>query len=258
MKPLYDYITASSSDMKDTVVVTDYNLKESPLDLGNKIYKDVQEFAEGQVKEKIVDEIGKWYEDAKNRRNVVVNTAIDVRFYLIDKDNKLLMNIIDELKRIGVYGEPGEFNSIGSWGLGGVNCGACNIKFSVPTYKQFKEGNYKYDVVNNVSSPYFKTTSYGNGYNGLSKEDITSLRQKLYDCMNGTKYEVKEFPGKRNRILSFIVALTAQYDKRKLKEFLSYLQNDKRLQNFATRHEQVSRGIDAYYASKNPGDYVGD
>jgi len=107
---------------------------------------------------------------------------------------------------------------------------------------------------------YFKDSQYGNGYNNLPAEDMTVLRRKLWDCMSGTGCEVVEYEGRGAGVPvpSFTIRLIAKYDKKKLKDFLSYLQTDKRLQNFASSHEATSRGIAGYYASKRSGEYVGD
>lgn len=257
MRDLYNYITVSP---KDATVIADYNLKEPPLALGIKLYDDVQSIAEGTVKEAVLEGVCNWYKDNQTRRNIAAGTSIKVVFYLVDLDNKLLVSVVEELKRIGVYGNGGEWEPIGKWGLGGIGLGSCNVQLNVATYKQLGADNYKFTVSNGVYGPSFKKTDYGNGYNDLPAEDMTVLRQKLYDCMNGTKLEVKKYPGsKRNYdIPGFVVALTAQYDKKKLKDLLTYLKSDKRLQNFADSLDNTSKGIQAYYASKRPGEYVGD
>lgn len=255
MRNLYNYITTSS---KDATLVADYNLKEVPSTL--KVYDDVQELADNQALTAVLKGLREWYKDNKTRRNVHAGTSITAVFYVADPNNKVLMSVIEELKKIGVYGENGEFDTIDRWRLGGSKLGTCTVDVSVSTYKQLGADNYKTVVSNNTFSPTFRKTNYGNGYNHLPAEDMNILRQKLYDCMNGTLYEIKEFPGDKKSldIPSYVASFTAQYDKKKLKEFLDYLKNDRRLQNFANQMDATSKGIQAYYASKRPGDYVGD
>lgn len=257
MRNLYNYIT---SPLEKATLVADYNLKESPLALGRDVYEFVQQLADEQAKEAVLNGVRDWYKDNQSRRNVSAGTNINAVLRIVDKDNKILMSVIDELERIGVMGESGEFDTPGVWSLGGVSLGRCNIGFNVATYKQLGSDNYKFSVENGTYGPSFRKSSYGNGYNHLPAEDMNILRQKLYDCMNGTKYEILSLAGdKRNlNIPSFIALFTAQYDKRKLKEFLNELKEDRRLQNFADVKDTTSKGIQAYYASKKPGDYVGD
>ena len=257
MRDLYNYITASPADA--TVISTD-NFKKDPLSLSGEVYECVQELAESRVKDAILKGLRDWYKDNQSRRNISAGTSIQAKFYVVDPSDKLLVSVVEELKRIGVYGSNGEWDYDGKWGFGGVDCGHCNVLLNVATYKQLGTDNYKFTISNGTFSPFFNKITYGNGYNDLPAEDMNILRQKLYDCMNGTKVEIKSLPGdKRNlNIPGFIVALTAQYDKKKLKDLLDYLKNNKRLQNFATRMEATSRGIAAYYASKRPGDYTGD
>lgn len=257
MRNLYNYIT---SPLEKATLVADYNLKESPLALGRDVYEFVQQLADEQAKEAVLNGVRDWYKDNQSRRNVSAGTNINAVLRIVDKDNKILMSVIDELERIGVMGESGEFDTPGVWSLGGVSLGRCNIGFNVATYKQLGSDNYKFSVENGTYGPSFRKSSYGNGYNHLPAEDMNILRQKLYDCMNGTKYEILSLAGdKRNlNIPSFIALFTAQYDKRKLKEFLNELKEDRRLQNFADVKDTTSKGIQAYYASKKPGDYTGD
>ena len=256
MKPLYEYITQK----EPTVVVPRYDLKTTPLQLGRKIDEIVEDFLNGQGKDDTVKAVGRWFEKNQNRRNVKTGTYCGVVLYIADLENKLLMDVINELERIGVSNMGGEFSPVSKWSTGGVNCGRVDIKFSVATYKQFREKNYNYQVLRYLDPMTFKKCSYGNGYNDLPAEDMNVLRQKLYDCMTTTTCEVLAFPPSRNviEIPEYRVVLTAQYDKRKLKELLNFLKNDKRYQNFADRMDDMSRGIEAYYASKRPGEYVGD
>ena len=257
MRNLYNYITSS---LKEATLIADYNLKESPLALGRDVYEFVQQLADEQVKEAVLKGVRDWYKDNQSRRNVSTGTNINAVLHIVDRDNKILMSVIDELERIGVMGENGEFDTPNTWSLGGVSLGSCNVRFNVATYKQLGADNYKFSVENGTYGPSFKKSNYGNGYNHLPAEDMNVLRQKLYDCMNGTKYEILSLPGdKRNlNIPSFIALFTAQYDKRKLKDLLNELKEDRRLQNFADVKDATSKGIQAYYASKKPGDYVGD
>ena len=257
MRDLYNYITSSH---KDATVIADYTFRQTPLALGKRVYSDVQDIAERDVKKAVLKGVRDWYKDNQSRRNINTATGIQAVLYIVDPENKLLVEVVNEFKRIGVYGQDGEWETASKWGLGGVSCGGCNIQFNVATYKQLEADNYKFTIINSAHSPSFKKTTYGNGYNDLPAEDMTALRQKLYDCMNGTKLEVMTLPrGKRDlEIPTFIAAYTAQYDKKKLKDLLDYLKSDKRLQNFATRLDATNKGIQAYYASKRPGDYTGD
>lgn len=258
MIKLYEYLNR----YKNATLISDYNLKETPHQLKNKIYKLANDFVEGQAKDIIVDAVGEWYKNNEKRRNVIAPSEINVVFSVADNNNKLLMDVINEIRRIGVIGEYGEFEPDLENYDHMMNCGKIEIKFSTPTYKQFKEGNYKYDtVIKNGCYLKIDDITAGNGYNDLPATDMNAIRRMLYDCMSSTKCEFISIPGSKffaTPVPSFYMVLTPVYDKSKLKKLLDSLKNDRRLQDFANKLDKMSKGIRDYYASKRPGEYVGD
>ena len=260
MVHLYEYINPKDK----TVIIPTKELGVTPLQSAVKIDNVVKDFIDNYAKSEVVDLINQWFKDNPQRRNIKCGALIDATFYLTDDKNKLLNEVITELNRIGVFGEPGEFDVYDpkSNFEKGTHIGRSTMQFAISTAKQFKEGNYTYKEYISNSKIYFKDSSYGNGYNNLPVTDINILRRKLYDCMTNTSYEIISVPSHNFNgglnLPHFEIILHAVYDKRKLKNLLNDLRNDKRLQNFAGVLDNSIKGIKAYYASKHSGAYTGD
>jgi hypothetical protein len=259
MNHLYEYLNP-----KETVIVSKYSLKAAPLQLKGKIYDVIENLVDGEAKDILIKNIGDWYKDNSKRRNIKGSSMVDVSFFGGDKSDKLVTDVIAEVDRIGALSASGEFESFDRnhiW-VRGLRCGGAIINFSAATYKQFEEGNYKYDKSFTDCSLTFSKTNYGNGYNDLPAADINAICQKVYDCMIDTECEIVSTPGYHASgapdIPRFRVILTAVYDKKKLKNLLAELKGDRRLQNFADRMDAANKGIAAYYASKRSGEYTGD
>lgn len=254
---LYEYVAPRET------IVPEYSLKAAPLDLSNKVYNELDSFIDDKAKELILKRVSDWYKDNPNRRNIKITTNVNCYLFLNNGNDKLLDEVIKELQRIGVNGKGDEFDIFDdkrAW-VGGSQVASASIKFTTATYKQFKEGIYKYDKsFNNDCVVKFETIPYGNGYNELPADDINILRKKLYDCTDDTTCEIVTRPVRPNGpdIPAFIIYLKAVFNKNKLKSLLNELKSDRRLQNYAERLENIDRGIRAYYASKKSGDYTGD
>ncbi len=256
---LYEYINNRQSSSVGELIV----FSESPEKIPSKLRNELERVFDGSAKEIILNNMKEWFKDNPKRRNIKVTSHWSIVMYLLNDSDKTLIDVSKELDRIGVIGPCSQWTLIGKDGLGGkVSCGQGTIEFTTATEKQFREGTYKYShsdiFLNNLT---FSPSKYRNGYNDLPAEDISVLRRKFWDCMSGVTCNVECVPGYRlskSPIPNFDISLTVNYDKGKLKSFLKELQNDHRLQNYAKRHETVDRGIAAYYASKRPGDYVGD
>ena len=265
MRQLFEYV--SKQDVK--VIVPEYSLKATPDQLGKKVSDLVKDLAEGEVKDAVVKAIDNWYQQNSTRRNISARTYISTFLFINDKKDKLLNEVINEIERIGVSGgDVNEFDFIDdypSWSLAGRKCGVAEIDFFASTLKQFKEGNYKYNISKLDVGAGFISNSHGNGYNGLPVDDMNVIRRKLYDCMIDTKCTVLQYSNPRGDskyassvMPEFRVVLSAVYNKSKLKSLLNELKSDRRLQVFADKMDVVSKGIRDYYASKRPGEYVGD
>lgn len=255
---LYEYVAPQET------IVPEYSLKLTPLNLSNKVYTTIDEFIDSKAKDLILQRVKEWFEKNPNRRNIKSITIANCYFVLNNGEDKLLGEVINEIRRIGVNGVSGEFDVFDEKHLGwaiGQFIGSANITFSTATYKQFKEGNFKYDKSYKGDCVVkFQKTTYGNGYNELPADDMNIIRTKLYDCMEDTTCEIIASPTRSNGpdIPKFTVYLKAVFNKNKLKSLLNELKSDRRLQNYAERLENIDRGIRAYYASKKSGDYTGD
>lgn len=254
---LYEYIAPQE------IIVPEQSFKAVPLNLSNRVYTTLDEFINNEAKTAILKKIGEWYKDNSKRRNIQVTTTVSCYLFLDNGEDKLLKDVIDEIRRIGVYGVYGEFDAFDKRPslVSGQRVTEASIKFSTPTYKQFEENNYKYSYTFNNDCVFkFIESPHTNGYNMLPADDMNVIRRKLYECTNDTTYEIAALPSYSNglHIPRFIMYLKASFDKNKLKNLLKELKNDRRLQDFADRLESVDRGIRNYYASKKSGDYTGD
>lgn len=258
MKNLFEYINPKESK----VVIPKYNLKTVPIK--SDIYNIVFDFLNNDTKEYLLKKVEEWYEDNKRRKTATAYVTCQAIFYANDSKNKLLMEVINEIESIGVSDISGEFNLPTKWVDGGANCGVMKSVLSSPSYTSFKSDEYNYRVTGSLKSIHFDKSIHANGNNGLSADDMNIIRQKLYDCMIDTTCEIVEKPSyspsysKNDLSINYVAYFTAQYDNRKLKKLLDELKNDRRLQNFAKIANDMRKGIDDYYASKKPGDYVGD
>ena len=256
---LYEYVADKQSESVGELIV----FSEGPEKISSKLRNELEQVFDGSAKEIILNSMKEWFKNNPKRRNIKAISHWSVTMYLLNNSDKILIDVSKELDRIGVVGPCTWWSMIGKDGLGGnVSCGQGTIELTTATEKQFREGTYKYtrsDVfLNNLT---FSPSKSGNGYNDLPAEDMSVLRRKFWDCMSGVTCDVECVPGYRlskTPIPNFNINLIVNYDKGKLKSFLKELQNDRRLQNYAERHEAMGRGIAAYYASKGPGDYVGD
>lgn len=265
MNELYEYINVS---YKPKDLEPSYKLKSPPIKLKGKVRDIVEDLSKGSVKDFIIENVGQWFEENSSRRNIKVQTGIDVKLYLIDPDDKLLGEVVNEMTRIGVVGEmingryelaPYKKDDLIS---SGINIGCSNIELSVSTFKQFREDNYIYNTSTDKCEVVFRDSKNMNEYNYLSPEAMTDIRQKFYGCMEDTVCRVIEFarPFSKNTpiIPRFGVYLFAEYNNSKLKSFLKGLREDESLQKFASKLDSISRGFRDYYSNKGPGDYVGD
>ena len=256
---LYEYV---SSRMTGTTL-KNFDIPVKPERVPSKLKEELEALFNGDVKEMILRDAKKWFEKNPSRRNVKSTSRWNITLYLLNNSDKTLIDVSKELDRIGVIGPCTWWSMIGKDGLGGnVSCGQGTIDFSTPTAKQFKDGNYKYSCsdiyVNNFT---FTPSQSGNGYNNLPATDMTVIRKKFWECMDGVTCNINYFPNEhseRPTIYNFNVILVAKYDKGKLRSLLKELQEDRRLQNFAEVNDSIGRGIARYYASKKSGDYTGD
>ena len=256
---LYEYVAGKQSETVGELIV----FSEGPEKISTKLHDELERVLDGSAKEIILNSMKEWFKNNPKRRNIKAISHWFITMYLLNDSDKTLIDVSKELDRIGVIGPCSWWSMIEKNGLGGkVGCGQGTIEFATATEKQFREGTYKYShsdiFLNNLT---FSPSKYGNGYNDLPEEDMSVLRRKFWDCMNGVTCDIECVPGYRltkTPVPNFNVSLIVNYDKGKLKSFLKELRNDHRLQNYAKRHETMGRGITAYYASKGPGDYVGD
>jgi len=261
MKTLFEslrgrYMTHTSIDKGPFSCNDIFSARDKYIALVDK-YKD-------DFKKDAVEAFGEWMKENPTKRNVTAQAELNVGINIYSQD-KLFLDIIKEMSRIGVI--DNEFEDRRYFDKNELYLGATrySLKYvlSCPTYKQFRDGNYKAEDRIYDEPMVFSKSRYGNGYNDFPADDMTILRQKLYDCIKGVDFEVYKSiyntPDKnRPSLPKYSIVLTAQYDKSKLKKLWQEITNDKRLQNYADRHEAIGRGIAAYYASKGPGEYVGD
>ena len=285
MKSLFNYITEmlhwgqSFGDKEKANVVADSTSLRCPIDkIGNKALDIAKDFAENEIKDKCIDILKDWYSKHPTARKVGVGSSLSIFVCLGNDKDRLLSDVLGEIERIGV--RPIEIGEFDSWNDStktnsrayspGVCKGSYIINLDVPTYKQFKEDKYTFKV-----SPYgnynksiaFEPNKEGNGYNELSAETATIIRRKLYDCIVDSNYQIIEFePPKEMKddkypnafIPQYKMMIAPVYNKSKLKSLLEELRSNREWQNFAAKMDRVSKGIRSYYASKRPGDYVGD
>lgn len=207
---------------------------------------------------------GEWMKENPTKRNVTAQAELNVGINLHNHDN-LFEDILKEMSRIGVV--DNEFEDRRYFDKDDPDFGTTrySLKYIIkcPTYKQFRDGNYKTEEIVYDEPAVFLKSKYGNGYNNFSADDMTILRQKLYDCIKSIEYEVYKSvytnsDSRRPSLPKFSIILTAQYDKSKLKKLWQEITNDKRLQDYADSHDAIGKGIADYYASKGPGEYTGD
>lgn len=220
-----------------------------------------------QFKEEVVKGVGEWMKEHPTKRNVSAGSDFTVGVSLFE-ESPLFDELYREMSNIGlIYSEfvnPKVYYGRRSEVELGEPYYTLRYDVSAPTYKQFKEDNYK--VVEKVTkdvSPIFTPSRYGNGYNNLPADDMTILRQKMYDCVKGFevvvyKVEYKYESDHTPLLPNYHIVVTALFDRKKMKDLLTELRADKRLQHFADVMDEVGKGIADYYASKGPGDYVGD
>ena len=257
MRKLYEYL----SNKEEIVLVSSHKLGVHPSKALGKINGEVVDVIDDQVKSLVVDAVGQWYDDNQRRRNIEVITSVNV---MVDysEQSSLWNDVASELKRIGVVGMIKELaGSPKNW-YDWDNVGSKRLTLTTSTYKQFKEGKYKFDL-KSLSEQNIQPTDriYGNAYNNLPVEDCKILIERFYDCMKDLNCEiVLEKDTNSSGLPSYTVRvkLGVVYDNTKLKKLLNDITNDARLQQFARSMDAMSRGIANYYASKKPGDYTGD
>ena len=269
-------------DKEKANVIIDSNSLRSPIDkIGNKALDIARDFAENEIKDKCIDILKDWYPKHSTAKKVRVSSSLLIFVCLGNDKDRLLSEVLEEIEKIGV--DPVEIGEFTSWNDSTKTCsgsfypGVCRgyytINLDVPTYKQFKEDKYTFKVSpfsNYNKSIVFEPNKAGNGYNKLSAETATIIRRKLYDCIVDSNYQIIEFePPKEMKddmgdkypsslMPNYKMMITPVYNKFKLKNLLEELRSNREWQEYAAAMDRVSKGIHSYYASKRPGDYVGD
>lgn len=206
------------------------------------------------IRKKVEQAMRDFYEANPRKRNIGYSSCATIE-YRIPLDS---MPIVDKLYRL--YNEIG----MGHWWysksytkrLGSIEC------YSSLTSK-FGIDDAKYEFRTNLERKPSNLQEYGNGYNNLSGEVITSFREKLLACITGANVEVREvqrsgFCLKQRDCGGLLITLTPIFAPGKLHKLYKEVLNNLDLQGYAKSMKATSDAIAAYYDSKRSGGYTGD
>ena len=206
---------------------------------------------------------GEWFKSNPNKRNVSSSSTIEI-CRSVECDDKIFADVVDELHRIGVIDDELINITFKSNDYDDRIFETTTYNFKCPTYKQFRDGIFVEEHNSRTFKEFiFVNSRYDNGYNHFPAKDIDILRRGLYDCVKDIKVDVFKYlptntSSKYPLLPKYRIVMRTIFDESKLKKFYEELKSDRRLQRFAEVHDAVGKGINNYYASKGPGDYVGD